>query len=251
MTFQINQLKIKLFFKTRGLTLLEMAVIFIILGLLLSGLLIPLSSRIEQQQIQRTEQLLIEIREALLGFAILRKRLPCADTDEPSDGLGNVELISGIPTCETSGQGYLPWKELGVGQQDAWGNPFRYQTEAVFNKFPFVNMNNANNSGLRLKNRQNNYFTTTSGDSRVAAIIFSCGRNGRPDPTFPPPATIPSSDSNDADGKRNTILKCQNPKPPGGQSKTLIYDHHVPGEFDDQLIWISKYTLFQKMIQTE
>jgi hypothetical protein len=103
-------------------------------------------------------------------------------------------------------------------------------------------------SGLRIKNKQGEYFTAKTGDSRVAAIIFSCGKNGRPDPTPLPPGTISTTDSNDADGVRNTTSRCSNHKQSGGTDKTHIYESYVEEEFDDILIWLPKYILVDRLI---
>jgi prepilin-type N-terminal cleavage/methylation domain-containing protein len=236
---------------SRGLSLIEVTIVLIIIGLLLSGLLIPLSAQIDQQKIDLTQKRLQEIKEALLGYAIIYNRLPCVDTDtiEDSDEYGKENIDPIDPTkCESNGEGYLPWKDLGVGRYDAWGHPFRYQTEEEFNNPSGINSVNPT-SGLRIKNRNDNAFTTTSSgeDSYVAAIIFSCGKNGRPDPTNPL-NTIDKNKTNDADGVRNTDASCSNKKGPGGQSKTYIYDIYVENEFDDILTWLSKNTLMNRLV---
>jgi prepilin-type N-terminal cleavage/methylation domain-containing protein len=227
----------------RGLSLIEVTIVLIIIGLLLSGLLIPLSAQIDQQKIDLTQKRLQEIKEALLGYAIIYNRLPCSDTN--GDGQENKNTIE----CDSNGEGYLPWKDLGVGRYDAWGHPFRYQTEEEFNNPSGFNSTNPT-SGLRIKNRNDNAFTTTSSgeDSYVAAIIFSCGKNGRPDPTNPSPNTIDKNKTNDADGVRNTDSLCSNQKGPGGQSKTYIYDIYLENEFDDILTWLSKNTLMNRLV---
>lgn len=51
----------------RGFTLVEIAIVVLVLGLLLGSLLGPLSVRIEQQEIQKTSDQMEEIKEALYG----------------------------------------------------------------------------------------------------------------------------------------------------------------------------------------
>ncbi|EDN68444.1 general secretion pathway protein H [Beggiatoa sp. PS] len=225
---------------SRGLSLIEVTIVLVIIGLLLGGLLIPLSAQMDQQKIDLTKKRLEEIKEALLGFAIIYNRLPCVDTN--GDGQENKDTTQ----CDSNGEGYLPWKDLGVGRYDAWGNPFRYQTEEDFNNLLGFNANPT--SGLRIKNRNDNNFTNTTDDSYVVAMIFSCGKNGRPDPTNPSPNTIDKNQTNDADGKRNTDASCSNQKVPGGQSKTYIHDVYVENEFDDILTWLSKNTLMNRLV---
>jgi prepilin-type N-terminal cleavage/methylation domain-containing protein len=228
--------------KSYGLSLIEVTIVLVIIGLLLSGLLVPLSTRMDEQKVQLTQKRLTEIKEALLGFAIINNRLPCVDTNKDGQEDQNA-------TACTS-EGYLPWKDLGVGRYDAWGNPFRYRTEEVFNNLTGINSIPHPESRLRIKNRKDKYFTTkaSSTDSRVVAIIFSCGKNGRPDPTAPLPDTIVKTETNDADGKRNTDVFCTNVTSVGAPSKTYIYDTYVEDQFDDILIWLSKNTLIHRLI---
>lgn len=72
---------------SRGFTLLELLVVIVISSILLGGLLVPLSTRIELQQVHDEQERLADIREVLLGYAQAQGRLPCADTD------GRVSLV--------------------------------------------------------------------------------------------------------------------------------------------------------------
>ncbi len=196
----------------QGFSLIEMAIVLIIIGFFLGGLLTPLSAQRDRQQIKRTLKTLEEVKEALLGFAVIHKRLPCSDRN------GNGKESKNITDCESNGEGYLPWKDLGVGRYDGWGKPFRYRTEADFNEIPNISKSILM-SGLRVKNRQDNNFTIVSSDSRVAAIIFSQGKNGVPD-----------------DDNANLLMK------------TFVYDGYVENEFDDILTWLPRNTLMSRLI---
>jgi prepilin-type N-terminal cleavage/methylation domain-containing protein len=48
----------------KGFSLIEMAIVFAIIGLLMSGLLLPLSVQIDQQKFQTTKQELANIKES-------------------------------------------------------------------------------------------------------------------------------------------------------------------------------------------
>jgi len=238
-----------------GFSLIEMAIVLIIIGFLVGGLLTPLSAQRDRQQIKRTLKTLEEVKEALLGFAVIHKRLPCSDRN------GDGQESKNTTDCESNGEGYLPWKDLGVGRYDGWGKHFRYRTEADFNEIPNISKSILT-SGLRLKNRHDNNLTSASAgsDSRVAAIIFSCGKNGRPDPTKLFPETIGTTNTNDADDKRNTDALCTNPRNSGTQNKIYIDGEFVSPrerkilelepekEFDDILIWLSRNTLMSRLI---
>lgn len=111
-----------------GFSLLELAIVLLIVGLLLGGLIMPLSARMDQQKIDTTRQQLEQIRQALVGYALARDALPCPATPA-SDG-----LAAATATGCTRQHGFVPAVTLGLpGAQnrdklllDAWGSPIRY-----------------------------------------------------------------------------------------------------------------------------
>ncbi|HLD09715.1 MAG TPA: prepilin-type N-terminal cleavage/methylation domain-containing protein, partial [Methylophilaceae bacterium] len=56
---------------SNGFTLVEMAVVLVIVGLLLAGLLMPLSAQLDQRNTTDTQKALAEIQQALIGYAIV------------------------------------------------------------------------------------------------------------------------------------------------------------------------------------
>jgi len=104
-----------------GFSLIELAVVLVIIGLLVGGGIAALTAATEQTRRSETKRQLEHVREALFGFAMSQGRLPCADTD--GDGEENYDGTN----CDTdAGYGGLPWVDLGLGRRDAWGNPFYY-----------------------------------------------------------------------------------------------------------------------------
>ncbi len=71
--------------RSNGFTLIEMAVVLLIIGLLLGGVLAPLSTQIDNDRRKETSNTLKQISDALLGYAVANVRLPCPDTN--GDGL--------------------------------------------------------------------------------------------------------------------------------------------------------------------
>lgn len=204
-----------------GLSLIEVTIVLVIIGLLLGGLLLPLSTRMDQQKIQLTQKRLAEIKEALLGFAIINNRLPCPAKDE-----NGKALDEGDAGCTQ--EGYLPWKDLGIGRKyDGWNNPFRYRPEDTYTTtiVPVIT------SGLNVVDFDGKSLTTTS-QFRVATIIFSCGKNGIPD------------NENDATEIQDDI-KCSNP---GTSNSTYIQNGYIEDQFDDILTWLSKNTLIHRLV---
>jgi prepilin-type N-terminal cleavage/methylation domain-containing protein len=114
--------------REQGFSLLELAIVLLIVGLLLGGLIMPLGSRMDQQRIESTRQQLEQVREALIGYALANDALPCPATPASSG------LASATATGCTRQHGFVPAATLGLpGSRnadqlllDAWGNPLRY-----------------------------------------------------------------------------------------------------------------------------
>ncbi len=110
-----------------GFTLIELAVVVAIVGLLLGALLVPLATQVQATRFKDTRLRLQEIREALIGYAIVNGALPCPDTDRD----GRADAVSCAAPGDTV-EGGLPWLDLGVPPTDAWGRLFRYRVTGVF-----------------------------------------------------------------------------------------------------------------------
>ena len=111
-------------FSQAGFSLLEMSIVLLVIGLLLGGSLVPLSVQMEKRDRDTTRSLLLDMREALVGYALVNGRLPCPDND--GDGLIDIST-----TCTNVG-GEFPWADLGVGKEDAWGQAFTYRVSGDF-----------------------------------------------------------------------------------------------------------------------
>ena len=107
-----------------GFSLIELAVVLVIIGLLVGGGIAALTAATDQARRSEAGRQLDHIREALYGFAMSNGRLPCPDTDDPPDG---VEDTAAGDCAEA--EGALPWVELGLGRRDPWGNPLRYRVQ--------------------------------------------------------------------------------------------------------------------------
>ena len=130
--------------KNAGFTLIELAMVIFIVGLLLGGLLAPLSSRLDQENRAKTRDYLKDVKESILGYAIINGRLPCPDcpdsnspctTGTPNDGI--QDRVSGVVggesgmICETY-VGNIPWVDLQVNEFDSWDRHLTYRVTAEF-----------------------------------------------------------------------------------------------------------------------
>ncbi len=214
-----------------GFSLIELAIVLIIISFLMGYLLIPISAKKDQQHLKSTQKTLEEIKEALLGFAVREGRLPCANRNDNDGTESKIKIVNekGEPetVCESNGEGFLPWLALGVGKDDVWGNPFRYRTEAAFNRMTGIDPTDIE-SGLRVRNRLDDIdWTTAAGDSRVMAIIFSYGRNYK-------------ADDDNANLSMKTFV----------HDGYVYYDKHpitYEKNFDDILTWLSRNTLMHRL----
>ena len=116
----------------RGFTLIELAIVLVIVTLLIGGLVAPLSAQIQARRTHETRQTLEEAREALFGYAMThrtagaqpRPYLPCPDVD--GDGIEEARDAGDCP----QDAGWFPWVTLGTAAQDAWGNRLHYAAHA-------------------------------------------------------------------------------------------------------------------------
>lgn len=147
-----------------GFTLVEMAMVLLILGLLTSSFIIPMGAQIDNNHLKTTDQQLSRIKEALLGYAIRNRQLPCPS----SSTLGTQD------TTLCAQEGFLPWADLGVEGRDAWGSYFRYRADSKHSSNGSYNTTIPSSIDvLEVDNKAAtvNYVTNT------VAIFYSLGKN--------------------------------------------------------------------------
>ena len=103
--------KITLPTKQSGFSLIEMAVVLVILGFILGGVVSGLSSQREVQKSNDAQRQLEEIRNAIIGFVQINNRLPCP-ASLTSQG-ASVTVTGG--TCTNPNTSiYVPYADLGI-----------------------------------------------------------------------------------------------------------------------------------------
>lgn len=238
---------------SRGFTLIEMAIVLIIITIMIGGLAVPLSTQIQARRIAETKQILEEAREAIIGYAmthqvtvdhdgnpatpgIARPFLPCPDTN----GNGTEETRDAMGDCPQD-IGRFPWVTLGTAAQDAWGNRLRYTAPAVL-----TNSNNGFNNGSKPPpgtwNQVCSAATCTVVNVNVAAnvpvVLVSHGANGWGarnvnGNTLAWPTSNNEIENLDADG----YYVSRPPSRPGDAA----------GEFDDLTAWLSFEVLINRV----
>ncbi|NPA71433.1 MAG: type II secretion system protein [Gammaproteobacteria bacterium] len=112
--------------KQQGFSLVEMAIVLLIIGIGFTAGSSLLSSFKHSANSTTTQTTLGKVKDQVLNFVFINKYLPCPDTDE--DGAENRTTDSGEQVC-TATRGGVPYLSLGLDDsfaKDAWGNPIRY-----------------------------------------------------------------------------------------------------------------------------
>lgn len=208
-----------------GFTLTELAIVLVIISLLSGGILLSLSAQAESRNLIEARRQLGEIKDTLLGFAAANGYLPCPDIDnDPANASYGVADSSGC----SAGEGWLPFKTLGTYEHDPWGSHrtqmgdppqgrWRYRLDSAYSSS--ISLATSQGDSLSVVDRNGNALTN-SGDNkdRPIAIVYSTGPDGI------------------ANGRN-------------GDATTGEYAADIQGAgFDDQLLWISRPLLFNRLI---
>jgi len=247
----------------RGFSLVELAMVLLIVGLLLISLMYTLSAASEQRAREETNRRLEQARELLLAFAQARGRLPCPATlasagDESFTGGGTAAL--GGP-CTANYAGYLPGKALGMQGLDESG----YALDAWNGRIRYAVSNNPAANFTTAATLKTNGIGTLPGDlvvcgsstgtappsscggaasvtnqNVIVVVVWSHGKNWN--------ASTYTGNDERANNKANP------PSPPATNNNGIFVTHDVRpaggtgGEFDDMMIWIPAGQLYGRMI---
>lgn len=126
--------------QTLGFTLIEMAIVLVVIGLIVSGGLVAIGPVVENANVNQTNQKLDRVEQALVLHVIRYGCLPCpAGPGEPATGtytagqsVANGAVYTGTCAGGTGcdfAQGVVPWVNLGISEgdaSDAFGIRFSY-----------------------------------------------------------------------------------------------------------------------------
>jgi prepilin-type N-terminal cleavage/methylation domain-containing protein len=220
-----------------GFSLIEMAIVLVILGFLLGGLITPLSSQREISKRQAAERQLQEIRNALTGFAQVNNRLPCPVIA----GNGGAPSVAGA--CPLAAD-RVPYAALGlqgdiVGGDlvDPWRGAIRYRLTNV----PAATWTYAISipsaavpaPDLRVCNARTCLAAPLPSQiiaTQVAAVVFSIGPDG-----LDVPASVSPDQLENLNNNTDFVMRANS-----GGYRTGV-------EFDDIVVWISQSTLLYEL----
>lgn len=258
----------------RGFTLIELAMVLFIVAMLLGGMLLPLAAQQDVRSFADTQKILSDARDALIGFAMANDRLPCPASAtsngqesfcDAAAGPCTVTLPLTVQThgrCSNPYDGFFPAAALGMTPidpqgylLDGWGGDpvhrVRYSvsmataTAATYgftaqSGMKTIGMNSLApdlkvcSTGAGMVNPGTVSATCAAGAflaSDAVAVVYSLGKNA----TATTGGT--STDEN------------HNPNPNSTLAADPAFVSAPQGEsFDDQLMWLSKNTLFNRMV---
>lgn len=232
-----------------GFTLIEMAMVLMIVGLLLGSLLAPFSARIEQGKIADTQQTTATIIEALTGYAVVNGRLPCpasATSNGTESFASGGNQSNGL--CSNFYNGWVPAVTLGLSNidnqgyaVDAWNNRIHYAVTAAgsnaFTKTNGITLSSLADLSVCSAASANSSSCSVANSILTAnspVVVYSLGKNAATGGTGADETENPNFNSADND---------------------KVFVSHAPsvssasgGEFDDLVTWLSPNILFGRLV---
>lgn len=251
-----------------GFSLIEVAIVLVIISVLVSIVAIPLSTQLEQRRIEDTNKQLETIKEALIGYALANGRFPCPA--RLADNGAESVIIASAGTCNVF-NGFVPAVTLGLSPIDASGfaidawslpqNRIRYAVKDL----------NITATTATCPTTQNHVLTATNGIKTITmdclasqTLLYVCSSK-------PSAAAGSAVDCTGAAGTLTQsapfmVWSLGKNAPTGGVAGTdeahnidntdNVFVSHTPtdinsasGEFDDLVTWPSLNTIFARMVQ--
>lgn len=258
-------------YKQEGFTLIEIAVVLVVVGLLIGSFIGTFSDRIETTRRDNTKKQLEDIKLAILGFAGASGRLPCPAT---TTGAGLEQPVGG-GACTTQ-HGFVPSATLGLSGAfnrdglliDSWGNPIRYSVTtsaaSVANAFTTSGVGGIKDTGMAAltpdlvvcSSDSASAVDCTGGPNKLADnvpfIVLSLGKDGGEFITN----LAPNSDQGENASEAVVVANAagENIAYTVAANRVFVSKSYsdtasAAGRFDDLIIWGSPYVLYGWMIE--
>lgn len=224
---------------TAGFTLVEMAMVMVIIGLVIGGGLLTAVPVLRGSQSEATKKKMETVEQALMAYMMQNSCLPCPAAYAGTGTAAWDTLVSGCDTGDCASlDGVVPWVTLGISRSDAadtWGNRIRYgvTSQLVVSGSMQRNGTNYGNPGT-LTVRDGGGTTVTTA---AAYVLVSHGANG-------------GFGYNAASGAQKTGDATHTNEAENNDADTTYIQDDVTGAeganfFDDVVVWKSKPVLIQ------
>ncbi|MCX7148631.1 MAG: prepilin-type N-terminal cleavage/methylation domain-containing protein [Rhodocyclales bacterium] len=236
----------------RGFTLIELAIVLFIVALLLGGMLLPLAGQQDIRNYGDTQKTLVEARDALFGFAMANDRLPC-----PASATSNgLEDPVGGGVCNHPYDGFFPAATVGLAPIDAqgylldgWGgesdNRVHYAISTA-NSNAFTTASGMKTTGMTTLAPDLKICNTGVGMVSQGTATAACAATASL--ATDAVAVIYSLGKNAGAGGAGT-QETHNPNPRATVTADRAFVNAPQGTaFDDQMVWMSKSTLFNHLV---
>ncbi len=228
-----------------GFSLIELAVVLVLIGIMLGGLLYPLRTQMEQRNRGQTEQMLEDGREALLGYSAAYGYLPCPSSErDPSSAQYGEEDLRVAGRCPVDA-GPLPWRTLGLAEFDAWGRARGAATDNWSGYLRYRVHPNFSNSAKPIA-------LTTVATGGASLVVVNAAGNVLSSVTEPPVAFVystgPANADNDGAGVAADAENTDGDPDAGGTPNAVYTGGSPTAAFDDLTMWISRPVLYAKLI---
>jgi prepilin-type N-terminal cleavage/methylation domain-containing protein len=159
----------------KGFTLIEMAFVLVIVGILvgLGAQLLPML--VKQNKLKDDRMFVKEVRTAIIGYALATGRLPFASAN-----------INGAETTNRL-NGYLPWVTLGINGKDPYQTTLFYSVESHLTSTTPATLKTT--VGQLINGTTAPDLFCDNGNMKVAFVVLSGGENLR--------ANTPNDDNGD------------------------------------------------------
>lgn len=252
----------------RGFTLIEIAVVLVIVGILIGSFIGTFADRIETTRRDNTKKQIEDIKLAILGFASAKGRLPCPAA---TTSVGQEQPLGG-GACALQ-HGFVPAATMGLNGAvnrdglliDSWGNPIRYSvTASDTNAFTKSGLGGIKDTGMAALTPD---LVICSGDStsgtdcvggpskladNATFVILSLGKDGNEFVTNLVPNTDEGENSSEAVVMANAAGENLAYTVAANRvfvSKSYSDIDSAAGRFDDLIIWVSPYIIYSWMIE--
>lgn len=204
--------------KTSGFTLVELAIVIVLIGVAMTLGLKTITATIENSLYSETKSKQERIKMALVSYLRTNGILPCPDNS------GAAVVATGLAAAACSpaaanGYGIVPWRTLGISREtvvDGWGNYFSYRVAngstgknwtsiAVPATDMTINELKVQTDALTIQELNSDGTALVDVTKKAVVVIVSHGKNGFGAKTTKVGARMPTDDAGAGETTNATV----------------------------------------------